>query len=718
MAQTRILQPGLNCWRIRRAHKIAFLIDGADYFTALYHGLLLARSQVLILSWDIYSRLRLLTPEQAGPDAPRPDLSELLDGLVRRHRRLRAYVLNWDFSMLMSLNREWLPIYRLDWKTHRRVRFEMDDHCPFGGSHHQKVVVIDDRLAFAGGLDLTRGRWDTQEHRPRDPRRLAIDDSVGRPYHDVQMAVAGPVAEALGDLARERWRRATGKSLPRARGDAALWPPGLRVDLEEVDVAIVRTEPAYQEYSECREIEQLYLDSIAAARDYIYIENQYFTAPAIAAALQQRLTEDEGPDVIINLPLRTDGWLANQSMDVMRIQLFQKMRAADRHGRLGIYYPDVPGLDEPINLHAKLMIVDDRFVRIGSSNLNNRSMGLDTECDLAIEAGPGEFRISDAIHALRNRLLSEHLDVEHVLIDREVQARGSLLGAIEALRGDGRSLKPLELQLAEEPNPILTDVQLVDPERPIGADLLLHEFVPAKDTRPAGQQVVLWVIVVASIAALGAAWRFTPLSETLDVATLVSSLRELRDAPATPVLMLLLFVIAGLALVPLTALVIATAVAFGPLFGFAYALAGSLVSALAGYALGAGLGRRTVRRLAGKRINAVSRKLAKRGLLTVIVVRVVPVAPFTVINLIAGASHIRFRDFMLGTVVGMVPGMFAIVLLVDRAAASLRSPSWQNILTLILVASAVILAGVLLSRHLLNRAEAATEKPVDAAGSR
>src|SRR3569832_2150888 len=82
-----------------------------------------------------------------------------------------------------------------------------------GGSHHQKVVVIDDQLAFAGGLDLTLGRWDTPDHVPDDPRRIELNPAPARPYHDVQVAVSGAAARALGELARERWRCATGKKL-------------------------------------------------------------------------------------------------------------------------------------------------------------------------------------------------------------------------------------------------------------------------------------------------------------------------------------------------------------------------------------------------------------------------------------------------------------------------------------------------------------------------
>ena len=116
------------------------------------------------------------------------------------------------------------------------------------------------------------------------------------------------------------------------------------------------------------------------------------------------------------------------------------------------------------------------------------------------------------------------------------------------------------------------------------------------------------------------------------------------------------------------------------------------------------MGRNAVRQLAGSKINEVSRTLAKRGILTVLAVRVVPVAPFTVVNLVAGASHIRFRDFALGTVIGMAPGILGITLVTDQAAKAIRSPDWQTVLTLIVVAAVVVGAGFFLSRRLLAMA--------------
>ena len=365
MKKQRILKAGRNCWRIRRADKVAFLVDGADYFKALYDSLPLAKQQIMVLSWDLYSKLALVPENGEASDSENKYpvvISDLLDHLVSQKPDLHASIFNWDFSLLVSLSREWLPIYKLDWKTHRRLNFHMDDKYPVGASHHQKVVVIDDALAFSGGLDITRGRWDTHEHQADNPLRKQVDGSELpiKPYHDVQMAVSGPAAAALGSLARERWRRATDKDLPTPEpGEDDTWIPGLQADMNDVDVAIVRTEPTYDEYTGVDEVKQLYLDSIAAAEDYIYVENQFFTAPAIGNALAESLAQRDGPEIILNLPFATDGWLSQQSMDMMRVELIRGLRKADEHGRLAVYYPHTPGPDElAINLHAKVMIID------------------------------------------------------------------------------------------------------------------------------------------------------------------------------------------------------------------------------------------------------------------------------------------------------------------------------------------------------------------------
>lgn len=141
---------------------------------------------------------------------------------------------------------------------------------------------------------------------------------------------------------------------------------------------------------------------------------------------------------------------------------------------------------------------------------------------------------------------------------------------------------------------------------------------------------------------------------------------------------------------------------FGPLAAFVYALSGSLTGAILGFGIGRSLGRDAVRRLAGARLNALSRRLAERGVLAVMAVRIVPVAPFTMVNLVAGASHIRLRDLVAGTLLGMAPGTAAVSLFSDRLLAAFREPSPATI-AMLAVVIAVIVAGALGVRMWLRR---------------
>ncbi|HBG51706.1 VTT domain-containing protein [Candidatus Macondimonas diazotrophica] len=703
MTFKRILEPGRNCWRLEAAERVAFLIDGQDYFSALNSGLRQARETVFLLSWDIYSSLCLVPAESEDGVESCPPLRDLLNGLAVRQPNLRVFMLNWDYSLLLGRGRERLIRYKLDWSTHERVRFRLDGFCPLGAAHHEKVVVIDDGLAFVGGIDPARGRWDTSAHRVDDPRRCAADGLGGRPHHDVQMMVSGPVAGALGELARERWQRATGEDIevdepPVGRPADFPWLEGITPELTDVQVAISRTRPQYETQAEVREIERLYLDSIAAAQQSIYIENQYLTVDAIAAVLAERLQAQDGPQVVIVLPRNTDGWLSQQSLDQMRIRILQNIRQADVHDRLGVYYADIPGLglDQSIRLHSKLMIIDDRFVHIGSSNLNNRSMGLDTECDLAIEMTPEEAATQPGIRALRNRLLAEHLDTTPDLVDAAIRHHGGLRHGIEALRGEGRSLRPLEPELPPYEEGWLTRQEICDPERPIEPEALVQELFPAAAEPQSSSAVTPRRLAVGAalvaLVALGLAWRFTALGEWLEPERMRAAVESVARLPLAPLWLVLIFVVASLLMVPVTALIVATVLVFGSLTGFVYALTGTLLSAGMGYALGVWLGGRGRWPIAHDRIEAIAQRITRNGVMAVATVRIVPVAPFAVINLVAGSVRIRWRDYLLGTVIGMGPGIAALAFFTDRLRASLRNPDGATLLTL--AASALVLLGV------------------------
>lgn len=707
-AAPSILAVGRNCWRTARAGRLEWLIDGQAYFRAFHDAVQRARHSIFILGWDMDSRT-VLVPDAA--DGRSTTLGALLNDVVARRRGLHAYVLDWDYPMLYQADREMAPTYALGWSTHRRVRFRLDGEHPVGGSHHQKIVVIDDAVAFVGGLDLTNSRWDTSAHDPHDARRCTPAGHPYPPFHDVQVMVDSEAAAALGDLARERWLRATGERVrpPRgARGDP--WPDSVEPAVVDTQVAIVRTRPEYGDLPAVQEIKQLYLDAIAAARSHIYIENQYFTAPAIAAALAQRLAEPDGPEVVLISRLRGGGWLEENTMGALRARTLRALSAADRYGRLRAYYPDHAGLDEQcINLHSKLIVVDERFAEVGSANLNNRSLGYDTECDLALEAG--EPRVQRAVALLRNRLLAEHLDRSPEQVAGALAARGSLIAAIEALRGSTRTLTPLDPGTAPQEGSFILDPAMVDPERPVDPDRLAAQLVPRYGRPVAARRVLSAVAVLLAAAGLAAAWRWTPLHALLDVQALAADIEVLAQAPFAPFLILGAYVLASLTVFPITLLILATGLVLGPVAALAYAWAGSLLGAAIGFGLGRVLARDLAQRLSGARLTSIGRRLGTRGLMAVIAVRMIPVAPFTVVNLAAGAARIRFRDFMLGTFLGMSPGILAVTVFWGQVLAVMHRPSPVGFTVLGLVVAGTVLGAVVLRGWLRRGPRAGGQAP-------
>ncbi|HWT71551.1 MAG TPA: hypothetical protein VN361_05135, partial [Oxalicibacterium sp.] len=186
-ASPGLLQPGHNCWQIAQARRFSLLIDAQAYFSAVRQAMCNAHRSIFILSWDIDSRVRLV-PDGANDGWPEP-LGEFLAALVKARPALHVHVLNWDFAMLYALERELPPAYGNGWQTQRRLMVQMDGRHPVGASHHQKIVVIDDAIAFVGGLDLTRSRWDTPEHACDNPLRRDADGKAYAPFHDVQALV-------------------------------------------------------------------------------------------------------------------------------------------------------------------------------------------------------------------------------------------------------------------------------------------------------------------------------------------------------------------------------------------------------------------------------------------------------------------------------------------------------------------------------------------------
>jgi phospholipase D1/2 len=702
----RLLQPGRNCWRLERAARFSLLIDADGYFRAVREAILAARHSIFILSWDIDSRMWLV-PGGAQDGYPEP-LGEFLHAVVSSRPNLHAYILNWDFAMLYALEREWLPVYKLDWRTHRRLEFKMDAQHPIGASHHQKVVVIDDKVAFVGGLDLTRSRWDTREHACNAPLRRDADGKSYGPFHDVQSIVDGDAARALGELARTRWQRAVGQTpVATQPSEHDPWPHWITPDLTDIHIAISRTEPGFERHAAVHEIRQLHLDAIASARKTLFFENQYFTSGLLAHALASRLREEGGPEIAVISPQTQSGWLEDVTMGVLRARSHRHLVGADVHRHYRLYCPHIPGLKEGcLNVHSKVFAVDDILFSVGSANLSNRSMAFDTECNLSIEAtgDPNtRKRISEAIVLMRNRLLAEHLDTTPEVVAEQVALQGSLLRAIESLQAPGRTLHELSPVITPELDSLIPEQAFFDPERPIDPNELVAQFIPKDARKPIPKRLIGLGLLALALAMLAIAWRWTPLREWVNLASLVNLARSLENLPFTPLAVVASYVLAGLLMVPVTLLIAVTGIVFGPALGMGYAVAGTLLSASVAYGIGMWLGRETVRRMLGARINRLSRRIAKRGIVAMTVIRMLPIAPFTVVNIVAGASHIRFRDYLIGTLLGMAPGIFITVTFVHNLAEAVRNPSPGTVGVLGGVAALPIAVAIVTKRILTRK---------------
>ena len=461
-----------SVWRFARASRAHVVIDAAAYFTLMQQAMLRARQRIHMIGWDFDTRVRL-GPGRKFYNLPDRDVQPARLGpfviwLVRRTKGLQVRVLKWNFGALKFIFRGSMIVDLIRWYLKRGIDFKFDSAHPLGCSHHQKIIVIDDSFAVCGGIDMTSDRWDTPEHLEDDPRRRhPYGTKLYGPWHDLTMLVEGEAAAALAELGRDRWVTAgAAPLLPCAPQQETAWPEVLKAEFTDVEIGIARTRSAWAGQDEVREIEQLFIEHIRRARHHIYAESQYFASRAVAEAIAEKVSEPDPPEIVLINPESAEGWLEQTAMDGARVRLCHAIAPRDHKQRFRIYIPR-NAAGTPIYVHSKTMIVDDEIVRVGSANMNNRSMGLDSECDLFIDAArPGNGHARDAIRRLRITLLSEHTGMLREDVERELASHGSMFDLIENAPRTGKRLDPFVLRPLTDTEKAVADNALLDPERP------------------------------------------------------------------------------------------------------------------------------------------------------------------------------------------------------------------------------------------------------------
>jgi len=650
------------------------LNDAAAYFGALRDALLLAQRQVHIIGWDIHSEMPLVGASGRVDDELPIALGPFLAGLLKVKPELRINILVWDFAALYAPEREWNSADKFTAGCDGRIRFCLDSSLPLGSSQHQKIVVIDNAIAFSGGLDLTIRRWDTSEHLAEHPLRRDPDGKPYPPFHDVQCMVEGEAAAALGEIAVARWRAAgcPVEACETVEGDR--WPASVPAGAQRIQAAIARTGLRTASQAGVDEVARLFEDSINTASRFIYIENQFTSATEIAEMLARRMADVPSLHVLIVTPKAHSSWLESQAMHGGRGGFFNPFVAAGVADRLRILYPAVQDGEHAaaVMVHSKVMIVDDGFLRVGSANLNNRSMGADTECDLAFEGkcdGHREF-----IRGLRRSLVGHFCGVGE---DTIAANEHDLLGFLDrhAAAGTGRALLPIDCQ----PTPLgaMTGIiqPIADPKTPLN--------LQGAARRMWTPRTVLAVTgTAAALAGLALVWHTTSLREFTDIGYVASVISGYSHSAFAPLFAVMAFVLGGLVLFPVVVLIAATAAALGPWIGALSATAGVLASALLLFMIGRFLGHKRLQSLLGSRALRIQRRIVGKGVVAVAMIRMVPVAPFSLVNVLAGASQLRLTDFLAGTVLGMAPGIIAMAALGAQIADFARNASWSNAIPL------------------------------------
>jgi phospholipase D1/2 len=411
-----ILAVGRNCWAIAEAQSAGLLIDGDNFYRGFYEAARQAQHSILLAGWKFNSDVRLLRGRRAESVGNDVRLVPFLAGLCAENPRLQVHVLAWDFSVN----------YALEWERHQQrpfeeaapgqVHFQFDAHHATGGSHHQKLAVVDSNVAFVGGLDLNADGWDERAHRAHDPDRRDSGQEPHDPYHDLQAYLVGPVAAELAKYFAHRWHEATGEELL-LPPPATTFPRIARgVRLNPAPVALSRNESkTLQDGDSEHEILHLFCDAITKAERLIYLENQYFSSREVFQALVGRMRDAGRPRlaIVLVLPKQLFSWVETAAMDPPRLTMLDRLReVADETGhRLGVYYPVACGgqAEVAVKIHSKLLLVDDRFLTVGSCNVSNRSMGLDSELNVSWEAtSPDDHEMVRSIRRVRVSLLGEH----------------------------------------------------------------------------------------------------------------------------------------------------------------------------------------------------------------------------------------------------------------------------------------------------------------------
>lgn len=401
------------------------LWEAGGYYQRISELLEEAKEFVVFVGWQVDSRLPLQRPPRLDAPSERETLKQKVIRLCEEKPELEIYFLMWDHAYFYCLERETMQ-YRTWEDVHPRIHFIFDNRHPFGGSHHEKLVLVDGKVALCGGIDLCDERWDSPQHLFFDPRRsLGWKKEHHGPYHDVAVQVTGPVCQHLHDHISTRWKAISSIPFPKPKSSER---EGVHGDHQ---VYFSRTQtavdiPGQGKKPIIREVEFLARELVARANDRIVIENQYYWSESFNNALIAKMMEMRGRpfEVILILAELSRLKSLTKQMAYHELRLLERLEKAAHYSGTRLVmgapyaYPPPEIFSErardrsnakAVYVHSKLLLIDDRYLSVGSANLSDRAFRLDSEVNLTFEARSDAERAH--LRKVADRILS-HWNIE------------------------------------------------------------------------------------------------------------------------------------------------------------------------------------------------------------------------------------------------------------------------------------------------------------------
>lgn len=659
-----------------KAEDPSLLVCAESYFSQIKDAFLNAQEEILILGWSFNLKTIL--------DDDGTTLEEILFGIPDK---VKIKILVWDYIIFYMADRDPFIGLNIAFKNKKNIQFGRFDFHPMLSSMHIKMVVVDSEVSFVGGIDLDLERRDGKFNFSEDSMRREKDGHMYGPFRDYALRFEGKqIAKDLRTFFEQMWNSQK-EQVSRVHQVADKLTPG-------ANLFFARTLPKFKGNPKDNSSFQLQRWLFENAKRYIFIENQYLTSGRIVDALIQRLAQPLGPEVVIVVSYGHMPILERISMGALLTDCVKKLLHNDPYQRLKIYTLLAPRKRQAslrsegrefVKIHSKCVLVDDTYLKIGSSNMNERSLQFDYELDALVSG--------EVVKKYREEIFSSLLGN-----GGEVEFGESIIWTFEKARL--KYDKIIEVKDILQKKSALTDYKdylPLDKREMTFFEKMGQMFIHRREMLRINAKVVggivLLLFIIAGAIFVGPGEAKGLLDQAVFNLRIDSSLLLMG-------LFFFSYLILGAFFFPLNAYIFLCGAYFSMGEAFALAMTGAMSSAMLTYAMGTLFQKDLDVEAKLEQANRLGKLLRRNSLKTLVFLRIIPLAPFPFVNLVCGKLRMHFGKYVLGTLLGVAPGAAFLIFTEKRLIALFTHPDWGNFVVVILILSLFYAGGRFLKKRM------------------